>query len=244
MKSLGRMFLFLLTVLLSSCIEGDEEIFLNADGSARLKAVYSLPAIIFSDEDAERMKEQIAKEIGEEEKIILLTNKVEKVNGKQVITIEVETGNLVRLEDLMGDDDLDDDSGDKSEQILDTLLGEFTYQREGLAVGLNRKVDLAPLLDKYVGPRWPSMVGDSEFRYTIHFPKAVKTSNAHESFNGGRTVKWKYKLSDCRETPIELSIVAPIPVPWWLYAGLGCVVVLILVGIWKWVARMKRRAEA
>lgn len=243
MKQVLILFLALLPMLLSSCIEGDEEIFLNADGSARMKAVYSLPAIIFSDKDAAKLQAQITKEIGEEERVNLLTNKVERVNGKQVITIEVETADLLELEDLIDEEsDSDDEKGSKSEQILDTLLGEFAFRREGLGAGVNRKVDLEPLLDKFVGERWPSMLGDSEFRYTIHFPEAVKVSNAHEVTNGGRTVKWRYKLSECREKPIELDMVASIPVPWWVYAGLAVVVILLILGVWKLISVIKKRA--
>jgi len=162
MKQVAFLFLALLSMLLSSCIEGDEEIFLNADGSARLKAVYSLPALIFSDEDALQMQAQIAKEIGEEEKVNLLTNTIERVKGKQVITIEVETADLLQLEDLIDDGDGDDtgsgdDEGSKSEQVLNALLGKFAFQREGLNADINRKVDLAPLLEKYLGERGPAM---------------------------------------------------------------------------------------
>lgn len=233
--------LALFTALLSSCIEGDEEIFLNADGSARMIAVYSLPAIIFSDEDAAKMKEQIAKELGEEEKINLLTNKIERSSGKQVITIEIEAANILDLEALMdkGEDENKQDAS-KSEQVLDALLGELSFRREGLAAGVNRKVDLKPLLDKFVGERWPSMLGDSEFRYTVHFPKPVKASNAHEVSNGGKTVKWAYKLNECGENPIELDVVTSVPLPWWVYAILVILILLLLLGAWKMVCWARR----
>ena len=95
MKFVIFFFLSLLTFLLSSCIDGEEEIHINADGSARMKAMYSLPALIFSDEDAASLRELIEREIGKEETVDLLTNTVEKVSGKQIITIEVETADTV-----------------------------------------------------------------------------------------------------------------------------------------------------
>ncbi len=239
MKQFCILILALFVVMLSSCIDGDEEIFLHADGSARMIAIYSLPAMIFSDEDAAKLQQQIAEGIGGEKKVRLLTNKIERINGKQVITIEVETADLMELGDLMGQEP-DQKKEEKSGQVLDALLGDFIFRREGLAVGVNRKVDLAPLLDQFVGEQWPSMLGDSEFRYTIHFPKAVKESNAHAVSNGGKTVKWVYQLGECKKTPIELDMVAPIPLPWWVYAGLGLVVLLLLWVIVKLLCRKKK----
>lgn len=236
-------FLSLILLLLSSCIDGEEEIFLNEDGSARLKAVYTVPTLIFSDEDAAELSAIIAKEIGDEKKLKLITNKIEKVEGQQVITIEVETGNVVDLEKLMEiHDESDDDEGkSKSDKMLHALMGKFAIERKGLSAGINRKVDLGPLLEQYLGKRGTSMLGDSEFRYTIHFPKAVERSNAHEVLDDGRTLKWKYKLSECKEKPIELDMVAPVPLPWWVYAFVGLLVVsLIWLIAWR-IRRVGRR---
>lgn len=242
MRFIGLAVLTLLCLLLPSCIEGDEEIFLNADGSARLKAVYKVPALIFSDKDAAEMHSKIAKEIGEEDKVNLLTNTVERINGQQVITIEVETGDLVKLEDVMEQSSKSDNKKDsKSEQALDALLGQFIFRREGLNVGINRKVDLAPLLEQYLGERGASMLGTSEFRYTIHFPEAVKSSNAHEVLDGGKTLKWRYKLSECAERPIELNIVTPLPLPWWVYTVVGAVSLLMVVVVYRVVSRIWAR---
>ena len=94
------MMLALLTALLSSCIEGDEEIFLNADGSARMKVMYSLPALLLSSSDAESLKKNIQDGLGNDDRIELLRNTVEKIDGKQVITIEVATANVLELEGL------------------------------------------------------------------------------------------------------------------------------------------------
>ena len=249
MKFVIFFFLSLLTFLLSSCIDGEEEIHINADGSARMKAMYSLPALIFSDEDAASLRELIEREIGKEETVDLLTNTVEKVSGKQIITIEVETADLRNLEKLLSQVDDGHDSGDggeegkeKSDLILRALLGDLTYEREGLAVAANRKIDLAPLLDKFAGDRWHSMVGDSEFRYTIHFPEALKSTNAHKLSNDGKSAMWSYKLADSKNGPFELDMLVPIPLPWWVFAGLGLVVLLILLGLWKLISMVKKRA--
>ncbi|MBK1856111.1 hypothetical protein JO972_14155 [Verrucomicrobiaceae bacterium 5K15] len=228
-------------LLLNSCIDGEEEIFLHSDGSARLKAVYTVPVLIFSDEDAAELEAIIAKEIGDEKDLELVTNTVAKVNGKQVITIELKTDNVVDLEGLL--DDHDDpgegESESKSDKMLHALVGKFVIEREGLQADIHRKVDLAPLLEQYMGKRGVSLLGDSEFRYTIHFPHAVDYSNAHEVLNEGKTLKWRYKLAESKTKPIELVMVATVPLPWWLYAAAGSVLVVLLLLLWSLIRRLR-----
>jgi len=196
---------------------------------------------VFSDEDAASLNESIEKGLGKEEKINLLTNTVNKEGGKQVITIEIETKDLTQFEDLLAvDDPSDGTEKSKSDQILETLLGKLLLRREGLSAGINRKVDLGPLLDKFVGERWPAMVGDSEFRYTIHFPDEVKTSNAHEVLNDGRTLVWNYKLVDCKEGAMELDMVVPIPVPRWVYVIVVLCAIFLLFGILLLIRKLSK----
>ena len=109
--------------------------------------------------------------------------------------------------------------------------------RSGLSADIQRKIDLAPLLDKHAGGNWPSIVGDSEFRYTVHFPTAVDASNAHEVSNDGKTVMWKYKLRDLREKPIELNVSASVPIPWWVYVSVALVALLVILIGWKLIRR-------
>lgn len=249
MKSVTFFFLTMVTLMLASCIDGEEEITIRDDGSAKLRAMYSLPVLILSDADASEFREQIENEVGKDEQVNLLTNTVEKVRGKQVITIEVETEDLRNLENLLSkkDDVSGGDSGEekelsKSDLILSSLLGDLEYRRDGLAVAAQRRVNLAPLLDKYAGDRWHSMLGDSEFRYIIHFPKALQASNAHELTNGGKTALWRYQLADCKDGPFLMDVVAAVPLPWWVFAGGGLLVLLILLVLWKLVSVLRRRS--
>ena len=233
-------------MVLSSCIDGDEEIFLNADGSASMKVIYSLPALMLSDADGKELRQSIQDGLGNDTRIDLVTNTVERVDGRQVITVEVATENLLELEGLTGgesDPNQHQQQPGKSEELLKALLGEFIVNRDGLTASINRKVDLTPLLEKYLGARGPSILGDSEFRYTIHFPNAVDASNAHEVTNNGKTVMWKYKLRECAEKPIELDIVASVPLPWWIYVTVGLVVIAVIWIGWKLISKKTKSRE-
>jgi len=229
-------FLMSLTlVMLHSCIDGEEEIFIEADGSARVKAVYRVHSMIFSAEDAKALKSSIAEEMEKQPNITLITNDVKLVDGHRVITIELETSDLTSLgETLSGGGESGEE---KVGKMLNTILGKIVVSQEGLNVSLRREVDLAPLME---GKVKPSMLGDSEFRYVIHLPKAAGANNAHVVDDDGRTLRWTFRLSETKKHPIILKMVAPIPLPWWVYGAGGLVLVLIAAGgvfLWKRVRR-------
>ncbi len=118
-------------------------------------------------------------------------------------------------------------------------MGTITVTLDGLKAGLTRDVDLGALLDENLGKNSASILGDSEFRYIVHLPEAAETSNAHTVENDGRTLKWAFKLSECRNKPISLNMVASIPLPWWVYAA-GIVILLLLAwGIYALVRKLR-----
>ena len=228
MKLLYVLLLCFVSLFLSSCIEGEEEIFLNADGSARVMAIYRVPSLLFSAEDAQDLRNSIEAEVGAVKNLMLLTNKIEKQDGDRVIMLEIETEDVTSLEGALSEHDpaVERSKGDK---ILHAIIGRIMVDVDGLKVHLNREIELTPLLDEYLGSSGSSMLGDSAFRYTVHLPHAVESSNAHEVLNDGRTLTWSHALVDCRNAPITLSMTTNIPIPWWVYA-LGALLVAALAG--------------
>lgn len=242
MKLFCVVFLGLVSLLLCSCIEGEEEIFLNKDGSARVVATYRVPSMLLSAEDAQDLRASIEAEVGGVKNLKLLTNKVEKHNGDRVIMLEIETDDVSTLEGSLSEHDpaVEMTKGDK---ILHAIVGRILVNREGLKVHLNREIHLSSLLDEYLGSSGASMLGDSAFRYTMYLPHAAESSNAHEVSNDGRTLTWSHQLADCRNTPINLSIVTHIPIPWWIYALLGVVATGLLWALFVIVAKKRVAAR-
>lgn len=223
-------------LLLASCIDGEEEIVIGADGSAWVKAVYRVPSLLLSAGDAESLRSSIETELGAAKDLRLLTNTVEKENGKRVIVLELETDDLVALEGCLPQHGSDYEPG-IGDKILHAIVGRISFSLNGLSASLRREIDLKPLLDEYLGSRGASTLGDSEFRYTIHLPYPVEGSNAHEVSDDGKTLSWTHKLADHRNAPIELLMTTSIPIPWWVYAVL---ISLIVALVWAIRMRVKR----
>ena len=236
MKYLLNALLCAALLLLSGCIDGDEEIFLRADGGARVLAIYRVPTLLLSVQDAEDLRSSIENEVGSAKNLKLLTNKVEKHQGNRVITFEIETDDVMALEGVLAEHDpaLQMSKGDK---ILHAIIGRMVVNIEGFSVKLIREVQLEPLLDEYLGSNGASMLGDSTFRYTVHLPDAVESSNAHEVLNEGRTLKWTHKLIDSSTSPIIMTLTAPIPIPGWMFVLAALFLAAI---IWSWYVLMAR----
>lgn len=234
--------LALVMVLISSCIDGEEEVFIEADGSARVKAVYRVPGMLFSAEDAERLKTNIAEEVEKEKHLTLMTNRIDKENGSRIVTIEIETDNMLAIEGALAEH-VPGVNRSKADQMLHAIMGDITVSLQGLSADFSREVYLEPLFNEHLGNGGMSILGDSEFRYIVHLPEAVEQSNAHVVEDGGRTLMWSYKLRECAQKPILLQMVAPIPLPWWVYAA-GLVILLLLFwAVWKWRVRKPRSSQ-
>ncbi|MGB2402215.1 MAG: hypothetical protein ACPIA7_02270 [Akkermansiaceae bacterium] len=242
MKFTLILILGLLSILLSSCIEGEEEIFLNADGSARVVATYRVPSMLLSAEDAQDLRMGIAEEVARVKNLKLITNKVEKHHGDRVIVIEIDTEDVASLEGALSEHDpaLKKKKGDK---VLHAIIGSIMVNTDGLKVHLNREIHLASLLDEYLGSSGGSILGESAFCYTVHLPMPVVSSNAHQMLNEGRTLVWSYKLADHWDKPICLSMTSRILIPWWAYALGGFMVIVLVWACFAIVARKRTGAE-
>ena len=239
--ALGAVFL----MMLSSCIEGDEEIVIREDGSSHLKMRYQVPGMIFSAKDAKELVEILERELGHKDHLTLVKNRVDLVRGQRVIQIEIETEPGVEFEGGIGGEASENqkDAESKSNKMLHALVGDILTQRNGLSVEVVRRVNLQPLLDEYVGKNSTSMLGDSQFRYTVHLPKAALESNADEISADGKTLKWCYNLRETDQKPISMRLVAPIPLPWWVYGVGGGVIVVVFSGVYWGVKKNRKKIK-
>ena len=249
MKYLFCFLLALLPMFLSSCkIDGEEEITVREDGSAHLTMRYEVPGMIFSDKAANDLVATLDKELGNQEDVRLITNRVDLEKGQRVIHIEFEVDAGADLDGLLDEPDASSDTGgggeQKSDKMLRAIVGELSAQIEGLSVGVTRKVNLEPLLDEYIGKQGASMLGDFEFRYTVHLPMAVEQSNAHQVLDGGKTLKWRYFLREMKQEPIVMAGTVPIPLPWWVYALVGLALCLVLSLIFWGCKKFRQKSVA
>ena len=231
----------MLMLLLSSCkIDGEEEITIHEDGSSRVAMRYELPGVFLSQETADELVAALDKSLGHHEHINLLTNRVDLVAGQRIIHLVMNVDSEADLsglrKSLKSGHPESGEGKSKSNKLLNSIVGNVEARTTGLSVELSRQVNLQPLLDEYVGKKSSSLLGDFEFRYILHLPRAAEQNNAHKVTDGGKTLKWTYLLREMKNKPITMNVTAPIPIPWWVYALVtvaGCAVLALIYWLVK-----------
>ncbi|MGB0775985.1 MAG: hypothetical protein ACPGUY_09065, partial [Akkermansiaceae bacterium] len=228
----------LMMLLLHSCIEGDEDIVLRRDGSLRYEGQYAVPTMLMSGEDLQDIRSSLSDLDEREEGVTVFRNEVEQVGGKYVIRIGLEAKDGRELQGMLG---VASEEESKGEKMLRGLLGDLSIKMDGLEIGVRREVNLQPLVDEFLGNKPLSLLGSSEFRYTVRVEQLVRESNAHELQDGGRTMMWKFQLAECADQPLVMEMKVAVPIPWWVYAAGAAVLLLLVFGLRGILSRKRRK---
>lgn len=235
---------FLLLVLLAlpsflatSCVEGEEEIWINFDSSGRMEARYELPSIAMRqlgnpDDIIEALEQVAAREKGVTLEFCTFTTK----GTKSVFHLKAEFDDVLEIFDIASrnEEDFVEKTGTDPQKI-EAVAGDIDFRFEKLRAAFDRKVSLADLFPAAVAKR-PAVLGGSTFKYTLHLPLAVAETNAHEMSEDRKTVSWTFKLRDSFENPMVMSLKTESPVPWWGWIGLVLLLILFL-GFLRFVFR-------
>lgn len=228
---------FILT--LTSCIEGDEELWLNRDGSGRIDATYRMPPAIMNrfggaDKLQKRLEKAINKEPG-----IRIDEISHHLEGAQVVFhLKADFDDAREFVGLPRKHLRDPDTPD-TPSTEEAFFGVMNLQLSGLSLEFDRNVDLSPALPPSIRDN-AVMLGDSAFRYTLHLPTKPSTHNATSTSNDGATLHWAFPLKKHASTPMLLQTSMPLPIPLWLWALVGAVVLLLIFIVAKFIKRRTR----
>jgi hypothetical protein len=212
----------ILCALLSSCINGREEIWLNADGSGRADLFYDVPAA------AARFQGGAAgidKLIGSLiEKLPDHSHEITQQDDRLKVRVKVSFKSPEELTSLTSSV-----SGRKVPSSLEHLGGIFEVKQDLLDVDFTRTISPAKALPVAFIPR--SEFENRKLTYIVHLPVRAVETNADRVENGGRTLTWEQPLAAAIREPIVVHFKAKIPLPAWLIAAVWGVVILIALVI-------------
>ena len=238
-----RFLAFLLTslgcLLLSSCFDIREEIWISANGTGRAELNYTVPSSAITLAGGEKgLREEVQRLFDSEPALKLDELSITPNGSDTLISLRASTDSMLSLIDLQ--------ENEAFSSLPDTALGfagAFQVSLDGLTVNFDRRIDL----QKALGLASLAISGDQrnkrQLRYVIHLPNQPETHNASEATDGGRTLIWNYTLGEALASPISTSFQAPIPIPWFLIAGVILLVVILLWAIAKvWRRKMSSRS--
>ena len=211
--------LAMLTLSLSSCIDGREEVWLNADGSGRADLGYEIPA------PAARLR-------GGPEGINELI--ADLVKNTPSATYEViPDGDRIKVRvklDFQSPDQLRSLASSQAKQkapaSFDYLAGKFEIRRDFRTVDFTRTISPGKAIPSVLIP--PSELEGRKLTYILHLPMVPSETTATRVENDGRTLIWEKPLSGDIRQPLVVHFKAKIPLPPWLIASAAGVMLLLL----------------
>lgn len=237
---LRRALVCFLTLLLASCFDIREEIWVEADGSGRLRFDYTVPTRAFQLAGGEDgIGPKIRKVFDEEPKLRLDELSFVAVGDDTRLTLQASTESLLSLMDLQESEAfhaLPEASGD--------LAGTIDVKLRGLSVDVKRTIDFQKALGL------ATLAIDREQRetrrvtYILHLPQPTLEHNASRTEDEGRTLIWDHSLGEALDQPLVTSLRARIPLPWWSYVVIVLLPLLLGLAAFGLIRRLRRRAAA
>lgn len=208
-----RVMLVAVVCLLSACIDGHEEIWLEANGSGRAEISYSLPKAAARFQGGEvGVSEMIGKFLAENPAIRLSSHHVTTEGDRIKVHVSATFDSALDLKDFATGPAIK-----KLPSSATALAGEVKIRTHGRTVDFQRRISPGSALPG-AGFLPASNFAGRSLRYTIHLPVAPLESNATRTLNDGRTLVWDFPLADAIRTPFTTRFVAKIPIPPWLIA--------------------------
>ena len=227
------------TCVMVSCIDGREEIWLNANGSGRADVRYSLPAAAARFQGGEAGVRRLIGEFLKKTPAIA-TSSFEVMTEQDRLKIHI----LATFDSAL---DLKEISKGKSLEKLPSsashLAGEMSVDLHGRTVDFARTIAPGKALPGAVFLPASQFQG-RHLTYIIHLPTAASESNATRTEDAGRTLVWDYPLAVAIQNPVTLRFKAKIPIPPWLVVAGAAVVFLLAYFTVRWKIRSRKRLRA
>ncbi len=204
--------------LLVSCIDGHEEIWLNADGSGHADVTYRIPSAAARFQGGESgLREMVGEFLKEAPGIKTSGYEVTSQDDRLNIHVQVAFDSALDLQEISKSDSIRN-----LPESATGLTGEIQVNVSGRSVVVERRIDLGKALPG------SSLVPLSNWdghglTYIVHLPLAATESNASKVTDSGKTLEWNFPLAEAIKGPMTTRFVAPVPIPSWLIASASSV---------------------
>ena len=212
-----------LCLALASCIEGEEQIWLNSDGSGYIEARYKMPSAV-----AKRIGEpdelvRVLKEAAERDSHVEITDLTHTTEGGGITLACAGTfDNLNKLASFPQRQLRDASKPDKRVQA-EVLFGESAMVISDENIIYDREVDISWLLQSNPATKsiakMPALFGKSSLTFILNLPGEAQESNASSQSEDKLRHEWNFLLRENTTGPMSMTARAALPAskPPWLF---------------------------
>ncbi|WP_411826846.1 hypothetical protein [Luteolibacter sp. AS25] len=196
-------------LLLSSCFDSREEVWINADASGAARITITLPAVATRLNGGEAgVKKMIGDYLSESPQFSSYIVKSEQTADGLEFDVIVTFDNVMELRKLS-----ESPAAKKLPSGSASFMGKTHVEFEKLNVNFKRSVELSKAVPGAIFmPR--SQLAGHTITTIIHLPLAATSHNAHTVSEGGRTLTWETPLATAFLGPVETTFIMPLPIPW------------------------------
>lgn len=226
--------------LLNSCIEGEEEVWIEKDGSGRAQLEITAPTLLFQKFGGVEQVVADAKEgLAESTSISLDEIEFSSSGSKTSLRAAIHFDDARQLGTTLRAFRDPPSSPQKSDEEI--LFGATSVQVKFPEIRYQRELDIRSLVPpEGKNPLTLSLLGDSQITYKVHLPTKVKTHNADFISEDGQTIAWLIPVKDLLSSPQEMKFTAPIP-KLALYLTLAVILLLSLIAVLLLLLSKRRR---
>lgn len=237
-KRIPRLCVILISGLTCSCVDVREEFWLHKNGSAAAEITCRMPRMAtLAIGGPEGIRELIQRILAKDKRVDSYEVQVTEEQKHVSLRIHCRVDDVMDLRRLRDSINLHEELPPQARK----MVGDFDISLKGMSgLAVTRTVNAS---DAVPALRWLSksnMEGHS-FVKIVHFPQPVTDHNAHESWDGGRTLMWESSLASAIQGPLVYEFVMPLPIAWvWISAVVISLVFLVLLGF---LLTKKRRPD-
>lgn len=237
MKQICRVFAILfIAVGLNSCLDCEEEVWINADASGAGSITITVPAAATSLHGGEAGVKALAEDF------------LKSSSAFDSYLVGTSTANRrTTIHATFTFSDVRDFLDDSLTENLDHLpsggrefAGVTEVKFEGLNIAFSRRRELSKAIPGAMFIPQSRLAGH-EIKTIIHLPKAATSHNATSAEDAGRTLIWTTPLASAIRAPIETNFKMPLPIPWATVSVIALVILLLFVGLIYYVIRSRKK---
>ncbi len=226
LKFIAKLLVLAIAGLLSSCIDGHEAYWLQADGSGRAEITYQLPAAAAVAHGGEPgLRKLIGGFLKDTPEITTSTVDVTTSENRLQVSIHATFDSALAFKDLASENSVDSLPSSASH-----LVGDVSVKLRGRTLDFSRTIRAGYALP---GSAFlpASRFDGHRMLYIMHLPSTALESNATRVENSGHTLVWDIPLAQALKEPLTTRFKMEAPIPWRLVSAIAVPILLAAGGL-------------